>query len=211
METKQLNPKLNHYLKSLEQEFKQISETRKEQLQELSNYINETLTSGQTANLIFICTHNSRRSHMSQLWAQAAAAYYGFTKVHTFSAGTESTAFYPSAIKAMQEAGFKITKIKEGKNPLYEAQYSQEKPALKVWSKTISDESNPKENFCAVMTCTHADENCPVVQGTDKRIALPFEDPKAFDGTPQESEKYSERSRQIAREMLYAFSLIKTF
>ena len=44
---------------------------------------------------------------------------------------------------------------------------------------------------------------CPIVAGADFRIALPFEDPKAFDDTPLESEKYTERCRQIGREMLY--------
>ena len=37
----------------------------------------------------------------------------------------------------------------------------------------------------------------------------PYDDPKAFDDTPAEAEKYDERSQQIAREMLYIFSKAK--
>jgi arsenate reductase len=58
------------------------------------------------------------------------------------------------------------------------------------------------------MTCTHADENCPLVAGADVRISLPYDDPKAFDNTPLEAAKYTERVHEIGREILYAFSLV---
>ena len=60
----------------------------------------------------------------------------------------------------------------------------------------------------AILTCVEADGACPFIAGAAQRIALPFEDPKAFDNTPQQSEKYEERSLQIATELLYVFSKI---
>jgi hypothetical protein len=59
------------------------------------------------------------------------------------------------------------------------------------------------------MVCAEANESCPIVPGADFRLGLPYQDPKAFDNTPQQNEKYDERCRQIAREMFYVFSQIK--
>jgi arsenate reductase len=46
------------------------------------------------------------------------------------------------------------------------------------------------------------------IAGAEKRIPITYEDP--FDNTPQQAEKYQERSLQIATEMLYVFSQIKS-
>jgi arsenate reductase len=35
------------------------------------------------------------------------------------------------------------------------------------------------------------------------RISLPYDDPKAADGTSEEAERYEERCLQIATEMMY--------
>jgi arsenate reductase (thioredoxin) len=158
--------------------------------------------------LNFVCTHNSRRSHISQIWAQAAARYYGIENVETFSGGTEATAFNPRAVTAMQQAGFDISTIKDDNNPVYKVKFSNDAPALTVFSKKYDDDFNPKADFAAIMTCSHADENCPFIPGA-KRIALTYDDPKDFDGTPQEATKYTERVHEIGREILYAFSQVK--
>jgi arsenate reductase len=143
------------------------------------------------------------------LWAQAAAYYYGVSGVSCFSGGTEATAFNPRAVKAMQEAGFEIIKNTQSENPEYEIRYSSEAPALRVFSKKYNDPFNPGQDFAAVMTCSHADENCPIVFGASKRISITYHDPKDFDNTPQEEMKYRERVNQIGREMLYTFSLVR--
>jgi arsenate reductase len=129
--------------------------------------------------------------------------------VETFSGGTEATAFNPRAVKAMQETGFDIVTKKDGQNPVYEVKYSNEAAPLTIFSKKYDDPFNPNKNFAAVMTCSHADENCPLVVGAAARIALTYNDPKDFDGTPQEAAKYSERVHEIGREILYAFSQVK--
>ncbi len=196
------------YIAKVTQEFDQIPAERKKALKKLALFVESKVKAGENAQLLFICTHNSRRSHISQIWAQTAAAYYDIPQVASFSGGTESTAFNPRAVKAMQEAGFKITEVNAGDNPTYAVQYAEDAQPITAFSKQFSHKTNPSENFCAIMTCSEADKNCPIVPGASLRIALPYEDPKNFDGTAQEAEKYRERAHQIAREIFYAFSLI---
>jgi arsenate reductase len=45
----------------------------------------------------------------------------------------------------------------------------------------------------------------PFIPGADKRISLPYEDPKSYDNTADEGKMYDERSIQIATEMKYIF------
>lgn len=191
-------------------EFQQIPPERKKTLHELTNFVQDKINSGKPAYLNFICTHNSRRSHLSQLWAQAAAFYYGVKNVSCYSGGTEATAFNPRAVKAMQEAGFQISKTTDGDNPVYEVRFASEAAPIIAFSKKYDDPFNHNKDFAAIMTCSHADENCPLVLGASGRIALTYDDPKEFDGTPSEAAKYSERVRQIGREILYAFSQVKS-
>ena len=204
-----LLPALIPNIDQFKKEFDQISDERKETLNELTQFVQSKIVASQTVYLNFICTHNSRRSHLSQLWAQAAAYYYGIATVECFSGGTEATAFNPRAVKAMQDAGFNIIKTKEGDNPTYEVRYSNDAPPVIAFSKKYDDPFNHNQNFAAIMTCSHADENCPLVLGATKRIALTYDDPKEFDGTPLEAEKYAERVHQIGREIFFAFSQVK--
>lgn len=199
-------PELDTYINAAIKDFDKIPEERKAQLKKVSLFLKSKLSAEKKASLVFICTHNSRRSHMSQIWAQTAADYYGVKGVSCFSGGTEGTAFNPRAVKALTKTGFKITKTSEDKNPVYEVKYSDKAPILKAFSKKYSDEPNPKSNFCAVMTCSQADKTCPTIEGSSLRVAIPYDDPKAFDGTPEEEAKYDERCKQIATEMLYIFS-----
>ena len=202
-----LFPELRNYLKDRESEFDMISSERKEKLHQIAEFIKDEI-SVSNAKLNFICTHNSRRSHMAQLWAAASAEYFGVDKVQTFSGGTEGTAFNPRSVKALRNAGFRIEMIEDGDNPLYSSEYAEGGEKIKSFSKKFSHEINPMEGFAAVMVCSDADEACPFVPGAKSRIAIPYDDPKAFDNTPQEEEKYAERSIQIAREMAYVFSMV---
>jgi arsenate reductase (thioredoxin) len=205
-----LLPTLNETKEQLEKEFDQISAERKELLYELTQFVQTRVKAGQKAYLNFICTHNSRRSHLSQIWAQAAAYYYGVPGVECYSGGTEATAFNPRAVKAMQEAGFNISVTKEGDNPVYEVRFASDATPIIAFSKKYNDPFNQNKDFAAIMTCSHADENCPLVLGASGRIPLTYDDPKEFDGTPLEAAKYSERVHQIGREILYAFSQVKS-
>lgn len=186
-----------------------ISNERKQTLQALIDYIQTKVTENKNANLNFICTHNSRRSHLSQVWAQAAAHFYNLKNVYCYSGGTEATALFPMAAKTLENAGFEIEVLSEGKNPVYAIKYDENEHPIIGFSKTFDDPFNPQSEFAAIMTCSHADANCPFIPGAEKRIPVKYDDPKAFDNTPQQAEKYEERSNQIAAEMLFVFSKIK--
>ena len=186
--------------------FALISNERKELLNELARYISEKVKAGDEVNLNFICTHNSRRSHMGQIWGQTAAEYYGIENVKCFSGGTEATAFNPRAVNAIRDYGYEIIQKDNSGNPLYLVKYSDEKEPLICFSKVYNDEFNPQNNFAAIMTCSDADENCPVVFGAEARFPIRYKDPKEYDNTDLEAKMYKERFGEIGREMLYLFS-----
>lgn len=184
----------------------EVSEARKEVLQVLIDYIQTKVDEDKEVNLNFICTHNSRRSQFSQIWAQTAADYYG-VPANCYSGGVEVTAFNERAVRSVERSGFKVTVTGEN-NAIYQVYYAEDTQPIKAFSKLFDDPENKAEHFAAVMTCAHADENCPFIPGTEQRIPVRYEDPKAFDDTPQEAAKYDERSLQIASEMFYVFSHI---
>jgi len=128
--------------------------------------------------------------------------------VHCYSGGTEATALYPKVTEVLQQSGFDIVALSGEVNPTYSIKCGAEVHPIIGFSKTYNHPFNPKGNFAAVMTCSHADENCPFIPGAEERIALTFEDPKEFDGTPLQTSKYQERSMQIATELYYVFSEI---
>ena len=186
-----------------------ITADRKNVLQPLVDFIQDKVNKAQLINLNFICTHNSRRSHLSQVWAQSMASYFAIKNVVCYSGGTEATALFPSAAEALSESGFKIEKLSNESNPVYAIKFSETEHPVIGFSKTYDAEFNPVSNFAAIMTCSSADAGCPFIAGAEKRIPITFEDPKAFDGTPQQAEKYKERSLQIATELKYVFSQVK--
>ena len=191
-------------------EFESIPSERKAKLDSLSDYFAKKYQQEETPQATVICTHNSRRSHMGQLWLNVAAAYYDLPDVETFSGGTAITAFNPRAVKALQDLGFHIsTEDPTQDNPVYHVRWNDTMTPYPAFSKRYDDPPKPAENFAAIMVCTSADEGCPIVHGSDFRLALPFNDPKAFDDTPLAAAKYEERSRDIGRECLYVFSRIK--
>ncbi len=198
---------LDIYIRTLIGEEQLIPPGRKQDLVKLSNYINSK-QKDQSIALNFICTHNSRRSHLAQIWGAVAAAFYGLTPIQTFSGGTEATAFNPRAVAAMMRAGFHIQNP-GGNNPHYQVSYGEGEPVLECFSKVYDDPFNPKTHFAAIMTCSDADDNCPFIPGTEMRLALTYEDPKAADDTPEEAQRYDERVRQIGREIFYAMRLVR--
>lgn len=198
-------PELQTYIKSLKDELSKIPQGRKEELERIAQFIESKLKAGNSAKLNFICTHNSRRSHLCQIWTAVLARHFGLEGIETYSGGTEATAFNPRAVAAIKRAGFQVENP-GGENPRYKVYYDEKQEPLICFSKIFDDPYNPRENFAVVMTCSDADENCPVVAGAEKRFSIPYVDPKEADGTLQESETYDERCRQIASEMYYLMS-----
>ena len=186
-----------------------IPAERKEILQPLVDFVRQKKNAREEIRLNFICTHNSRRSHLSQIWAQSIAHHFGIKSVSCYSGGTEATALFPMVAETLGNTGFQVQALSDGKNPVYGIKYADNEHPVIGFSKKLDDDFNPNSAFAAIMTCDSANEACPFVPGAEKRIAITFEDPKVFDNTPRQAEKYSERSRQIATEMYYVFSLVK--
>lgn len=189
-------------------EFDQIPVPRKTILEKIASYIQGKTNEDQSIRLVYVCTHNSRRSHFGQVWGKIAAEYFSVRQVQTYSAGTEATAMHPNTVNALRNDGFLIESQSQKNNPHYSIHYDDTKDPLIGFSKTIEDISLPKSHFAAIMTCAEAEENCPFVPGAELRISTTYEDPKAFDGTPLQDQMYETRSLQIARDNLYIFSKI---
>ena len=183
-----------------------ISEDRIEKLQPLIDYIKSKREIDQAIRLNFICTHNSRRSQFSQIWAQTAADYFEIP-AFCYSGGVEATACNERTIHSLERSGFIISKHGHS-NPIYFILHEKDARPIIVFSKLYNDVINPHGVFATIMTCSHADENCPFIPGAEVRIPVRYEDPKEFDDTDLESQKYDERSKQIASEMIYVFSRV---
>jgi len=185
-----------------------IPSERREILQPLVDYIREKVIKGSPVRLNFICTHNSRRSHLAQVWAQVMACHFGIDRVFCYSGGTESTALYPMVVETLRHSGFQIETLSGLQNPVYVIKFSANEPPIIGFSKVWDAHFNPQSKFAAVMTCAQADEACPYIAGAEARIPVTYEDPKHFDKSPLQAEKYAEKSLQIASEMHHVLSKI---
>ena len=198
-----MNPKIVEISERFSE--KNISQDRKAILTPLIEYLKSKLQRGQTIRLNFICTHNSRRSHLSQIWAQTMAFHFGVKNIFCYSGGTEATAMFPKIAETLINQGFEIQKLSETENPIYAVKYAQNEAPILCFSKTYNNEFNPKDNFGAIMTCNKADEGCPIVFGAEVRFPIKYDDPKVYDGTDLQAEKYAERSLEIGQEMWWIF------
>jgi arsenate reductase len=206
-DSKTLFPELNKIVSLFN--FDKITAERKEVLQLLIDFIQLKANDNSEIRLNFICTHNSRRSHLSQIWAQTAAYYFNVKNVFCYSGGTEATALFPKVAETLRKSGFLIELLSEGNNPVHAIKFAATQSPVIGFSKAYDHVFNPESDFAAIMTCSQADGGCPFIAGAEKRIPITFEDPKTFDNSPQQTEKYQERSLQIATEMFYVFSEIK--
>ena len=202
-----MNLKIREIIAQLSTE--RISEERKRILQPLIQFISSKLSKNEEVRLNFICTHNSRRSHLSQIWAQTMAYYYQIENVFCYSGGTESTAMFPKVADTLANQGFEILKLSETENPVYAVKFAENEHAVICFSKKYNDDFNPKSAFAAILTCDSADENCPIVYGAEARIPIKYEDPKKSDGTAEMNETYFNRSLEIATEMKFVFENLR--
>ena len=202
-----MNLKIREIITQLSTE--RISEERKRILQPLIEFISSKISKNEEVRLNFICTHNSRRSHLSQIWAQTMANYYQIENVFCYSGGTEATAMFPKVVETLRNQGFEILKLSETENPVYAVKFAENEHAVICFSKKYNDDFNPKSAFAAILTCDSADENCPIVYGAEARIPIKYEDPKKSDGTPEMNETYFNRSLEIATEMKFVFENLR--
>ncbi|WP_240473671.1 low molecular weight phosphatase family protein [Echinicola pacifica] len=198
---------MNELLRKTLEDFSQveISSERKEVLKPLIEYVQGKVDNKEEVRLNFICTHNSRRSQLAQVWAQVSSIFFGLD-TRCFSGGVEVTAFNERAVRSLIKSGFVVDHT-EGSNPEYRLNYGGEHPII-AFSKEYDHPHNQGGKYAAVMTCTHADENCPHIPDAEQRISVRYEDPKAYDDTPDEVMAYDSRSAQIGSEMFYVFSQI---
>ena len=201
-----MNAALQSYCDTLIKDFNKIPDSRKALLESITQYIHDKIKANETVRLIYICTHNSRRSHFGQIWANIAAHYYTISGIETYSGGTEATAFHKNAIDALKRIGFNITADSQQENTIYHIFYDEAQTPINCFSKTYYHPINPQHGFAAILTCSDAEENCPYIPGVEFRVGTTYEDPKAYDDTSIQDEKYDERSRQIALETFYIFS-----
>ena len=209
LKAQQFNEKLQQYSDKVTLEYAEISKDRKKDLDKIADYTFEKVSKTQKAQPLFVCTHNSRRSHMSHLWYQTAMYYYGIPNTTAYSGGTETTALNKRAAEALKRAGFDYTVTDNEKNPTYKFNIGDRFLVVEMYSKKFDAEENPKKDFFAIMVCSDADKSCPVVPGADKRFSIPYVDPRYSDNTASEVKTYDERCRQIATEMFYIASEVK--
>jgi arsenate reductase len=185
-----------------------VSSQRKEELQPLISFIQNKVNDTEEIRINFICTHNSRRSHLAQIWAQTMAFHFNIKNVFCYSGGTEATAMFPKVAETLVSQGFQMQQLSVSENPVYGFKFDENQHPIICFSKRFDDAFNPTSQFAAIMTCSSADLGCPFIAGAEKRIPIKYDDPKAFDGTDLMNKKYAERSLEIASEMYYVFSKI---
>lgn len=186
--------------------FDNIPNERKDNLRKVISFIQDE-KDNECVQLLFVCTHNSRRSQFTQVWTKIASDFYNIENIHSYSCGTEVTACDKRTIEALKRNGIQVkVEMEDTLNPVYHLNYSNEKEEIICYSKLYKDEKNPQKNFASIMTCSHADNNCPYLPGAKVRIPLRYNDPKEYDGTELEQEKYNETSLIIATELFYIFS-----
>ena len=201
-----MNPKLTSTIENFSSE--NITSDRAEVLEKLISYIKDKTSKDEIIRLNFICTHNSRRSHLSQIWTQTMAYHFGIKNVNCYSGGTEATAMFPKVAETLSHQGFDILKLSETPNPVYAVKYAKNEYPVICFSKEYNHAFNPISNYAAIVTCNSADEACPIVYGAEARFPVKYDDPKVFDGTELMDAKYAERSLQIGEEMWWVFKSI---
>lgn len=202
-----MNPEIKTLIDTFSEE--NILAERKDILNQLADFIKTKVANNTNIHLNFICTHNSRRSHLSQIWAQTMAHYWDIKSVYCYSGGTEATAMFYKVVETLSLQGFEIIQLSETANPVYAIKYDKIAAPLICFSKTYQHPFNPSGEYAAIVTCNSADEACPVVWGSEERFSIKYDDPKMFDNTDMMDAKYRERSLQIAEEMWFVFSQVK--
>ncbi len=208
LQSQDMNESLKNGIKDLMTQTDRISDQRKELLESIGTDLAKYRNLNPDSKIIFICTHNSRRSQLSEIWLNTALYYYGINDMEVYSGGTEATAFNHRMVEAVKRFGFDLETIEEGNNPKYQLNMAGNSLGNVMFSKKYQNEANPQENFIAVMVCSDADRGCPIVFGADERYALPYNDPKAYDDTRQEAEAYDNTVMEIGREILYMAQFI---
>lgn len=186
-----------------------ISDERLNLLTNIADKIVDEFEEREKININFVCTHNSRRSQMAQVWAFFAIEYFNLTNIFSFSGGTEVTAFHRNTVKSLQKSGFEFNVVDfSHQNPRYLISFKGSNKSLLGFSKLYDNEENSYP-YIIVTTCDSADQNCPFIPDAIHRFHLPFVDPKLSDGTELQLETYLQTSKKIAGELFVVFNEVK--
>ena len=199
-----LSPQLHQLLKQLGKEREHISGTRIAKLRRIADVISIGLREANPLTVVFVCTHNSRRSQLAELWFRTLSTVYGLEDITVASAGTEATAFNEKMIHALELAGFEFQISGNSNNPTYHqltADHNITGPPM--YSKTLEQAFTRPVHGVAIMVCDSAADVCPHVPNIRYRAELLYKDPKISDDTPEEAAVYDARVREIGREMLF--------
>jgi arsenate reductase (thioredoxin) len=203
--TQKINNLITDYLTKIETELKQKPVDRHNELiKKIAHWIAEEVKGGNSARLNFICTHNSRRSQFAQAWCILVQDYLGLKMAEAYSGGTEVTACNERTVYALERAGCTV-KSDGTHNPVYTVRATDMNTEIRLWSKVYDDEANPSGRFAAIMTCDHADANCPFIPGAAIRVPLTYTDPKFADDTDAENSAYDETCKIVASDMIRIF------
>lgn len=195
-------PMLRDSIKILSEQEHLITDLRRAELSDLASQITALKADKGSAKVTFVCTHNSRRSQLAEIWLRTANRYLQIKDIDIYSGGTEATAFNHRMVAALQRFGFSLQIAKQGNNPIY----LDTEVEKKMFSKKYDAPYNPNQDFIAVMVCAQADRDCPFVQGAWARVSLPYLDPKVANDGPHEASAYDDKVKEIGREMLYLAS-----
>lgn len=185
-----------------------LEKNRKEKLIELAQTIRNTYKNENNVKIIFICTHNSRRSQFSHAWAYVSSLYFKLDFIKPFSGGTEIDTVNLNVINSLISSGLKIEKTHKGK-AIYLLKSFKKDKGINLYSKVYNSKLNPSKHFIAIMTCSDADQMCPVIKGAEKKVSLPYSDPRVSDNTGLEKEVYNQTCSIIAKEMFYLMKQVK--
>lgn len=186
-----------------------LDENRKNLLLKIADCIVETYQkSKDQVSINFICTHNSRRSQLGQVWTYFAAHYFDLN-ITAFSGGTEVTAFNRNTVRTLKSVGFTF-QVEEfsHQNPVYQVSFEGTKDYILGFSKTFDHHIN-EAPYIAITTCDSADQNCPYIAEALHRFHLPYTDPKASDGTPEQEATYLKTNGEVASELYFLFMKVK--
>ncbi len=203
-----MNSEIKKYIQKVVIDLGKIPQKRKKILLEIVSYIKQNYLIEDRSNIIFICTHNSRRSQLAQCWLSVSCRYYNLNKINTFSGGLEITSLNSNALNALKRSGFIVNHI-DTKDNIYLLKTSKKNKGQTLYSKKHDSKNNPQRKFLAIITCSDANKQCPVVRGADKKIFLPYHDPRISDGSGLEKTTYDQSCFNIAQEMFYIMKKVK--
>ena len=197
-----LYPEITEFLNGINTN--SMESNRQEKWNDLAQHLRKTDNKGA---INFICTHNARRSVISQSIASALAYHYGLNGIVAWSGGAEETFVHPNSIKLLLRIGFRLKEQTTGENPRYTLSFAVDAPDLLLFSKKFDDPSSPAP-YHAILVCSKGDAACPFIPNVASRTLIPFEDPGAYDNTPQADEAYYEAATRIGGELKQFFQLL---